>query len=47
MVDPNGPEVQRLKSAAIPLIMTMREEQKREVRNLAHLMGLESVAAQF
>jgi hypothetical protein len=46
-VDPNSAEVARLKSAAIPLIMTMREEQKREVRMLAHLMGLESVAAQF
>jgi hypothetical protein len=46
-IDPNSPEVQRLKSAAIPLIFTMREEQKHEVRMLAHLMGLESVAASF
>jgi hypothetical protein len=46
-VDPNGADVQRLKAAAIPLIMTMREDQKREVRALAHLMGLESVASQF
>jgi hypothetical protein len=46
-IDPNSAEVQRLKSAAIPLIMTMREEQKREVRALARLMGLEAVASQI
>lgn len=46
-IDPNSAEVAQLKSAAVPLIMTLREEQKREVRMLAHLMGLESVAAQF
>jgi len=46
-IDPNSAEVQRLKSAAIPLIMTMREDQKREVRSLARLMGLEAVASQI
>src|SRR5262245_21307944 len=46
-IDPNSSEVQRLKSAAIPLIMTMREDQKREVRALARLMGLEAVASQI
>jgi hypothetical protein len=46
-VDVNSPEAQRLKSAAIPLIMTMHEEQKEEVRKLARLMGLENLAAQF
>jgi hypothetical protein len=46
-IDPNSTEVQRLKSAAIPLIMTMREDQKREVRALARLMGLEAVASQI
>jgi hypothetical protein len=46
-IDPNSAEVQRLKSAAIPLIMTMREDQKREVRALARLMGLEAVASQI
>jgi hypothetical protein len=44
-IDPNSAEVQQLKSAAIPLIMSMREEQKREVRALARLMGLEAVAS--
>ena len=46
-VDPDSAEVQQLKSAAVPLIMLLREEQKREVRELAHVMGLGSVAAQF
>jgi hypothetical protein len=44
-LDPN--DVERLKLAAMPLIMTLREDQKREVRMLAHVMGLERVAAQF
>lgn len=47
VVEPDSAEVQQLKSAAVPLIMRLREDQKREVRELAHLMGLGSVAAQF
>jgi len=46
-IDPNSDEVQRLKSAAFPLIMSMNEDQKREVRMLAQLMGLQQVAASF
>jgi hypothetical protein len=46
-LDPNSAEVQTLVSAAIPLIMRLREEQKREVRTLARLMGLENVASQI
>jgi len=46
-IDPDGPEVARLKSAAFPLIMSMNEDQKREVRTIAHVMGLHSVAASF
>ena len=45
--DPNGTDVQGLKSAAIPLIMSFNEEQKDEVRNLAHVMGLDQLATQF
>ena len=44
-LDPD--DVERLKSAAMPLIMSLREDQKREVRMLAHVMGLEKIAAQF
>ena len=46
-IDPDSPEVQRLKSAAFPLIMSMNDDQKREVRTLAQVMGLERVAASF
>ena len=46
-LDPNGAEVARLKSAAIPLVMSFDYEQKRELRTLAHLIGLGSMVAQF
>jgi hypothetical protein len=46
-VDPDGPEVQELKSAAFPLIISMNDEQKNQVRTLAHMMGLEQVASSF
>jgi hypothetical protein len=39
--------VQDLKSAAIPLLMSFSSEQKDEVRNLAHVMGLDQLASQF
>jgi hypothetical protein len=45
--DPNSTDVQDLKSAAIPLIMSFNSEQKDEVRNLAHVMGLDQLANQF
>jgi hypothetical protein len=45
--DPNGTDVQDLKSAAIPLIMSFNSEQKDEVRNIAHVMGLDQLANQF
>jgi hypothetical protein len=44
-IDPDSAEVQQLKSAAMPLLFQLREDQKREVRQLAHLIGLEKVAA--
>jgi len=44
-VDPEA--VQGLKSAAVPLIMSFNDEQKEEVRSLAHVMGLDQLAAQF
>jgi hypothetical protein len=45
--DPNSTDVQDLKSAAIPLIMSFNSEQKDEVRNIAHVMGLDQLANQF
>jgi hypothetical protein len=44
-IDPDSEEVQQLKSAAMPLLFQLREDQKREVRQLARLIGLEKVAA--
>src|SRR5437588_12462 len=46
-LDPNSPEVARLKSAAMPLVMSFSFEQQRELRTLAHLIGLGSMVAQF
>jgi hypothetical protein len=45
LLDPEAAEVQQLKSAAMPLLFQLREDQKREVRTLARLIGLEKVAA--
>jgi len=45
--DADGVDVRDLKSAAIPLIMSFNSEQKDEVRNLAHVMGLDQLASQF
>jgi hypothetical protein len=46
-IDPASDEVQQLKSAAMPLLFTLREDQKREVRSLARIIGLEQVASQI
>jgi outer membrane biosynthesis protein TonB len=46
-IDPDSQEVQQLKSAAFPLIMSMNDDQKQQVRNIAHVMGLERVASSF
>ena len=44
-IDPDSAEVQQLKSAAMPLLFQLREDQKSEVRTLARIIGLEKVAA--
>ncbi len=46
-VDPNSAEVQQLKAVAIPLIMRLNDEQRQEVKMMAHVMGLGSLVAQF
>jgi len=46
-LDPDSAAVQGLKSAAVPLIMSFSDEQKNEVRSLAHVMGLDKLAAEF
>jgi hypothetical protein len=44
-IDPEAEEVQQLKSAAMPLLFQLREDQKSEVRSLARIFGLVIVAA--
>ncbi|MCA6115974.1 hypothetical protein J6524_13890 [Bradyrhizobium sp. WSM 1738] len=44
-IDPESAEVQQLKSAAMPLLFQLREDQKNEVRSLARIIGLDKVAA--
>jgi hypothetical protein len=44
-LDPECEEVQQLKSAAMPLLFQLRDDQKDEVRKLARIIGLEKVAA--
>ena len=44
-IDPDSEEVQQLKSAAMPLLFQLREDQKEEVRKLARIIGLDKVAA--
>ncbi|WP_407158142.1 hypothetical protein [Bradyrhizobium sp. STM 3557] len=44
-IDPDSDEVQQLKSAAMPLLWQLRDDQKDEVRKLARLIGLDKVAA--
>jgi hypothetical protein len=44
-IDPDSEEVQQLKSAAMPLLFQLREDQKQEVRSLARIIGLEAVAS--
>jgi hypothetical protein len=39
-IDPDSAEVQQLKSAAMPLLFQLREDQKSEVRTLARIFGL-------
>jgi hypothetical protein len=46
-IDPSSAQVQQLKYAALPLIMRLNDDQKREVNSLAHVMGLDKLASQF
>jgi hypothetical protein len=39
--------VERLKSAAFPLVMSFSDDQRQELKSLAHLLGLESVISSF
>lgn len=47
MVSLSGAEAQELQTAAAPLLRQLREDQKREVRALARIIGLEAVASRI
>jgi hypothetical protein len=42
-IDPAGPDVEQLKSAATPLVMSFSAEQQRELRTLASIAGLDKL----
>ena len=46
-IDVNSPEVQRLIETAMPLIQELSDDQKREVKELVRIIGLETVASQI
>jgi hypothetical protein len=46
-LDLDGEQIQRLKVAATPLALTLRIDQKDEVRTLLQLMGLDQLASQL
>ena len=42
-IDMTKVDVQGLKSAGFPLVMSFSDDQRRELKSLAHLLGLEGV----
>jgi hypothetical protein len=42
-IDTSKMDVEGLKSAGFPLVMSFNDDQRRELKSLAHLLGLESV----
>jgi hypothetical protein len=46
-VDMSKVNVEGLKSAGYPLVMSFNDDQRRELKSLAHLLGLESVVSNF
>jgi hypothetical protein len=46
-IDMSKVNVEGLKSAGLPLVMSFNDDQKQELRSLAHLLGLENVMATF
>jgi hypothetical protein len=44
-IDVSKVDVEGLKSAGFPLVMSFSDDQRRELKSLAHLLGLESAMA--
>jgi pyruvate/2-oxoglutarate dehydrogenase complex dihydrolipoamide acyltransferase (E2) component len=47
VVDMSKVNVEGLKSAGFPLVMSFSDDQRQELKSLAHLLGLESVISSF
>jgi hypothetical protein len=46
-IDMSKVDVEGLKSAGFPLVMSFNDEQRRELKSLAHLLGLEGAMSSF
>jgi len=46
-IDPDGADVQNLKSAAIPLIMSFSDDQMRELQSISRVAGLDKLVPKF
>ncbi len=46
-IDPTGPDVQNLKSAAFPLIMSFNDDQMRELQSITRVAGLDKLVSNF
>jgi hypothetical protein len=46
-IDPNGTDVQNLKSAAFPLIMSFSDDQMRELQSISRVAGLDKLVPKF
>ena len=46
-VDMSKVNIEGLKSAGFPLVMSFNDDQRQELKSLAHLLGLEKVLANF
>jgi len=46
-IDPNSSDVQNLSNAAVPLMMSFSQDQRRELVALAHVAGLENLVPKF
>jgi hypothetical protein len=46
-IDPAGPDVQNLKAAAFPLIMSFNDDQMRELQSITRVAGLDKLVSNF
>jgi hypothetical protein len=46
-IDPASPDVQNLKSAAMPLVMSFSSDQMRELQSISRVAGLDKLVPNF